>query len=78
MSYFPDLLIETYHLLIEEASVLERAAVAVSNINVRESNNVYVTAIKLIEKAEEIKKRMKSLGYHDCWEKEDRMEVELP
>ena len=36
------------------------------------------TEVKLFTQAEKIKKRMKSLGYYDCWEKDNGLEVVVP
>lgn len=65
MSYWPKLLIETYHLLKE---VIKECP----------PDNQCSVCMRLDDQANKIKKRMKSLGYHDCWEKEDSLEVELP
>lgn len=76
MSYWPELLIETYHLLLLEVSMLEHATESIKDV--RASNSIYITAGKLKQQAAKIKKRMKSLGYYDCWEKDDDTEVVVP
>ena len=78
MSYFPDLLIETYHLLNEEVFILERTVENIEDKDPIQAENIRVTARRLLKKATEIKKRMKSLGYHDCWGKDDNIEVAVP
>jgi len=78
MSHFPDLLIETYHLLDEEVFILERVMVNIEDKDLGQAENIRVAVKRLRKKADEIKKRMKSLGYHDCWEEGDKTKVTLP
>jgi hypothetical protein len=75
MSYWPELLIETYHLMLEQAAELRSN---VGDADEYTTMNMKIVADKLIAQAEKIKKRMKSLGYYDCWEKEDELEVVVP
>ena len=75
MSYWPELLIETYHLLLKEAKVLEDN---VGNADMYTNMSMTQSASRLRGQAEKIKKRMKSLGYYDCWEEEDSTEVVVP
>ena len=75
MSYWPELLIETYHLLLKEAAELERN---VGNADMYTNMNMEEIASRMREQAEKIKKRMKGLGYYDCWEKDDDVEVVVP
>jgi len=65
MSHFIELLIESYNLLIE------------TSVEARKRGD-YRTEVKLYTQAEKIKKRMKSLGHHNCWEKDDDIEVVVP
>ena len=65
MSYWPELLIESYHLLLETSEEARK-------------RGDFRTEVKLYTQAEKIKKRMKSLGYYDCWEREDDTEVVVP
>lgn len=90
MSYFSDLLIETYKLLKQASRDCKNASeLAIQSRNeddpleakLRANSSSEIdalTAIRLESQADAIKKRMKSLGYHDCWEVDDDMEVELP
>ena len=75
MSYWPELLIETYHLLLKEAAELERN---VGNADMYTNMNMEEIASRMREQAEKIKKRMKGLVYYDCWEKDDDVEVVVP
>jgi len=75
MSYWPELLIETYHLLLKEAEVLESN---VGNADMYTNMSMKESAGRMRVQAEKIKKRMKSLGYYDCWEKDDETEVVVP
>ena len=65
MSYWPELLIESYHLLLETSEEARK-------------RGDFRTEVKLFTQAEKIKKRMKSLGYYDCWEKDNGLEVVVP
>lgn len=82
MSYWPELLIENYHALMREAEMLYRVvhdlSVTLPANSMFLAGNVKVVADSMVERANRIKKRMKSLGYYDCWEREDNMEVEVP
>jgi hypothetical protein len=66
MSYWPELLIESYHLMKELSKEC---------LNGGEQCGV---PNRLDIQAEKIKKRMKSLGYYDCWEENDNVKVEVP
>jgi len=65
MSYWPELLIESYHLLIETSEEARK-------------RGDFRTEVKLYTQAEKIRKRMKSLGYYNCWGEEDGAEVVVP
>jgi adenosylmethionine-8-amino-7-oxononanoate aminotransferase len=58
MSYWPELLIESYHLLVEEGNTL-----------INKSSGYFASRAgkRMLAQAEKIKKQMKSLGYYDCW-----------
>lgn len=75
MSYWPELLIETYHRLLAEAHILESN---VGRADMYTKMNTAEVADRLRKQAEKIKKRMKSLGYYDCWEEDDETEVVVP
>jgi len=65
MSYWPELLIESYHLLIETSEEARK-------------RGDFRTEVKLYTQAEKIRKRMKSLGYYNCWGEESDAEVVVP
>ncbi len=82
MSYWPELLIETYHLLIEEATILYRtinnlAAVLPAN-QIPVLTGPKAVADRMVKQASAIKKRMKSLGYYDCWGDKDETKAIVP
>ena len=83
MSHFTELLIDTHSLLLKEAealySVVRRCASDNSSESLYTAGNVKAVADRMVAQATAIKKRMKSLGHHDCWtEFGDEVEVELP
>ena len=80
MSHFPDLLIETYHELLDIANqlVLIEKLVLGTNNEIRIDFIAATQKKKLRDRAAAIRKRMQSLGYHTCWKDGDNIEVELP
>ena len=69
MSYWSELLIETYHFLIKQADEIERSV---------KGYGAGVYPKRLRDQAAAIKKRMRSLGYHTCWKDEEEVKMELP
>ena len=90
MSYFPELLIEAYEALIQNArdcnisSDLAYEAKKEPSADEQErltNSSAEVSALaskRALKMAERIRKRMTSLGYHDCWKESVDWEVEVP
>jgi len=80
MSHFTELLIDTYHELLEVTTQLEviEDLCRSPNNEMRIGFHVSNQKEKLQDRAAAIKKRMKSLGWHRCWKDGDNVEVELP
>ena len=77
MSYWPELLIETYHTSIETAGTLLAVAAEAEKDSMAQKMALD-SRERMLLLANKIKKRMKSLGYYDCWEDNNGMEVEVP
>lgn len=82
MSYFPELLIETHDelrkIVKQHRELIKACDDPETYPNPKFLQEVLLEQLETLSvRLHSIEKRMRSLGYHECWE-EKKVEVELP